>query len=87
MCSCCHLLIQDCKRLPEVTGHTFAELEVPLQYLCALHTTLYQALADGRPYAVSVKYSSGLLHGVACVAPLVNHNDARLAARGDSNQA
>lgn len=48
--------------------------------LCALHTTLSQAMANGKPYAVSVKYSSAVVYGVARVAPLVAADDPRLAA-------
>lgn len=62
-----------------MTGYGFADLHIPLQYLCALHTTLYQALLGGTPYAVSVKYSSPAMQEVAYIAPLVDTQDPRLA--------
>lgn len=73
----CHL--QDCKLLSEVTGYSFSDVHVVVQYLCALHTTLSQAMENGKPYAVSVKYSSPVVHGVARVAPLVHPQDPRLS--------
>lgn len=73
-------LLQDCQLLPEVTGYAFPQLRVTLQYLCALHTTLSQALDNGKPYAVTVKYCSPVVQGVARVAPLLQGNDSRLAA-------
>lgn len=78
-----HLLLpsdmQDCAQLPEVTGYKFTDLRTCLQYLCALHTTLWQALDNGKPYALSVKYSSPAVNRVACVAPLLDTSDIRLA--------
>lgn len=75
--SCCCLL-QDVKLLVELTGYTMYQLQTPLQYLCALHTTLVQALLSGKPYAVSAKYRAPALHAVAFVAPLCDTRDPRL---------
>ena len=76
--SCCYG-VQDDEPLVQVTGFGYEQLRVVMQFLCSLHSTLYQALAGGVPYSVTKKYCSTKLGCVAAVPPLTPQ-DPRLAA-------
>lgn len=75
----CVLTAQDTKALLTVTGVHFEELRVVMQFLCSLHSTLYQALAGGVPYNVSRKYYGTSLDCVSATLPLTA-TDPRLSA-------
>lgn len=70
--------MQDDESLAQVTGFGYEQLRVVMQFLCCLHSTLYQALAGGVPYSVTKKYCGMKLGCVAAVPPLTPQ-DPRLA--------
>eukprot|EP00775_Hariotina_reticulata_P008251 gene8251-8440_t len=61
-----------------VTGHPLQQLATPMEWLCALYTTLHAAWAAGRPYAVTAKYSNIAMHAVATVVPITSVDDRRI---------
>ncbi|KAF6261782.1 microtubule-binding protein MIP-T3-domain-containing protein [Scenedesmus sp. NREL 46B-D3] len=65
--------------LAQLTGYRTSELLEPMQVLLALHSSLWQALQGGRPYAVTCKYCGDDAYGVGCgVPPIVSRDDPRV---------
>ncbi|KAF6253406.1 hypothetical protein COO60DRAFT_1643159 [Scenedesmus sp. NREL 46B-D3] len=67
--------------LAQLTGYCMGELLEPMQVLVALHSSLWQALQCGQPFAVTSKYCGDDAYGVGCcVAPIVSSYDPRVTA-------
>ncbi|KAF6263721.1 hypothetical protein COO60DRAFT_340380 [Scenedesmus sp. NREL 46B-D3] len=67
--------------LAQLTGYCMGELLEPMQVLVALHSSLWQALQGGQPFAVTSKYCGDDAYGVGCcVAPIVSRDDPRVTA-------
>eukprot|EP00775_Hariotina_reticulata_P002803 gene2803-3096_t len=59
-------------QLEQLSGHSFEEVKVLVEYLHALHSTLTEARELGTPYTVTVKYSRRETGAVALMAPVVS---------------
>jgi hypothetical protein len=65
--------------LSQLTGYSTGQLLEPMQILVALHTSLWQALQAGHPYAVTRKYCGDDAYAVGCsVPPIVSQDDPRV---------
>lgn len=60
----------DTDYMQQLTNHGAEEVQETMEFLDAIHTTLYVALQLGKPYAVTVKYLHASVGCVAAVAPV-----------------